>query len=110
MKPVWSSEIDPILSVGKALDGMGIRNWALERHAALSALERLSELGIGVLGGDVYHFDGKQFQPNRDNWFCKRHKDDQPIDFVARSIAETRRFIRRYPVTATAFFALVPDV
>lgn len=111
MKPVWSKDVDPILSVGQPLDSVGVKNWALERRAALAALEQLSEMGVGVRGGDVYVSDGEHLRSNCDNWFCQPRRGDVPLDFVVRSIAKARSYIQHYPSTPTpSYFALVPDL
>lgn len=108
MRRVWSEEVDSILGVGRSLESVGVRNWALERDAALSALERLSDLGVGVLGGDVYVDDGGRFSSNYDNWHCSKELGEPDADFVFRSVCKAKNYIVRYQLGG-ALFAFVPD-
>ncbi|MEW9899031.1 Imm40 family immunity protein [Chitinivorax sp. PXF-14] len=111
MENIWSSEIDSILSVGRTLDSVGVRNWALEREAALAALEQLSAIKVAVLGGDVYAVNGANVESNYDNWYCNRDGGEADADFVERSIAKARSYITNYRANAgSVLFAIVPSV
>lgn len=101
--------MDAILSVGRSLESLGIRNWALGSDAALFALESLSDLGIGVLGGDVYVVDGGGVESNYDNWYCNKERGESSDDFVARSISKAKSYILGYQRKGV-LFALVPDI
>lgn len=59
MQYIWSSRIDKILEAGHSLLSAGIRNWALDRGAALAALDEFFAQGISVLGGYIYTLAGK---------------------------------------------------
>lgn len=109
MRRIWSEEVDSILSVGRSLEPLGIRNWALESNAALSALESLSDLGIGVLGGDVYVVDGGRVESNYDNWYCNKERGEPSTDFVSRSIFKAKSYIVGYQRKGV-MFAFVPDI
>jgi len=50
MELVWSQRADRVLAVGEWLGASGIRNWALTRQEALTALDALERDGIGILG------------------------------------------------------------
>jgi hypothetical protein len=111
MKNVWSHGIDSVLSVGRDLGSVGVRNWALERGAALMALEQLSAMKVAVLGGDVYAVKGADVESNYDNWYCNRGGDEADDEFVDRSIAKARSYIANYRADAGGvLFARVPRV
>ncbi|WP_170305784.1 Imm40 family immunity protein [Pseudoduganella ginsengisoli] len=110
MENIWSSKIDAILSVGHSLERIGVRNWALEREAALKALQQLSAIGVAILGGDVYVVQGENIEPNYDNWYCNREAEENEADFVARSVAKAQRYIVNYLTSANnVLFAIVPN-
>jgi hypothetical protein len=108
--PVWSKEIDAVLSVGRPLDDIGVRNWALEREAALAALEQLSAMEVAVLGGDVLAVTHDNVRHNDDNWYCDRASSELDADFVERSISKARNYITHYRATGggSVLFAIVP--
>ncbi|MFC5473993.1 Imm40 family immunity protein [Paraherbaspirillum soli] len=105
------NEIDSILSVGRSLENIGVRNWALEQEAALAALDQLSAIGVAVLGGDVYAVSGSNVESNYDNWYCNRESNETEIDFIKRSVAKAKSYIANYQITAgSVLFAIVPSV
>lgn len=111
MEKFWSSEVDPILSVGRSLEDVGVRNWALSREDALVALTQLAEIGIAVLGGDVYSINGGFVESNYDNWYCNRDAHESDSAYVERSIAAARNYIVNYKAPDGAvFFAVVPKI
>jgi hypothetical protein len=105
----WSPAIDAILSVGERLTALGSWNWALPKAAVLGAVQRIGELGIGILGGDVYRREGSELVFDYGGW----HSDAQPGEerqaFIARSLEETIAYISAYP-DEQAFFAIVPNI
>ena len=110
MEMIWSSEVDSVLAVGRSLEDVGIRNWALNRGDALAALSKLAEIGIAVLGGDVYSVNGRIVESNYDNWYCNRNEFESDLDFVERSIAAAKNYIANYQAPEGAvLFALVPS-
>jgi hypothetical protein len=111
MTMVWSIKTDAILAVGKSLEDLGIRNWALEQDQALEALNQLAREGIAVLGGDVYLMQEGKLQVSYDNWYCERPLTEKEEDFVSRSIEVARTYIKNYrsPLDGPAFFAIVPQ-
>ena len=107
---IWSSEIDSILGVGQSLENNGVRNWGLERDAALVALEKLSEIGVAVLGGDVYLVTNTGAESNYDNWYCNQEDREAKLDFVSRSIEKAKNYISNYQASSgSVLFAIVPD-
>jgi len=109
MEYVWSESIDQILGIGRPLEDIGIRNWALDRRVALTAVAQLAEIGVAVLGGDVYSVTGSVVESNYDNWHCSRKVGETETSYVARSLDEARRYIANYKATeGTVLFSLVP--
>lgn len=109
MEDFWSPEIDSILSVGRSLEALGIRNWALEPDAALMAVDNLSVIGVPILGGDVYVVAGAHIEMNYDNWYCNRNSGETVADFALRSAAKAKSYIVNYPNSeADVLFAIVP--
>jgi hypothetical protein len=110
MEMIWSIDIDSILNIGCSLEGVGVRNWALERDAALVALEQLAALGVAVLGGDVYAVSGANAESNYDSWYCDREGGELEAAFVERSIAKARNYIANYHAPPrSVLFAIVPN-
>jgi hypothetical protein len=108
MAYMWSEQIDAVLAAGGSLEQEGIRNFALEKSAALLALDQFFELQVAVLGGDVYAFENDRWQSNYDNWFCDRLAGETFAEFVHRSINKAREYILAYQ-TPNVRFALVPQ-
>lgn len=112
MTIVWSNQVDEILKIGCSLDQIGIRNWALTKEAALNALDKLLEIQVPILGGDVFEKINGVMRPKYDNWYCDPILDESKDDFVVRSIGIAKRYIENYQVNYPdiIFFALVPGV
>ena len=109
MEKFWSSEVDPILSTGRSLEDVGVSNWALNREDALAALTKFAEIGIAVLGGDVYSINGRFVESNCDNWYCNRNELESDSDFAKRSIGAARDYVMNYKALKGAvLFAIVP--
>lgn len=96
MKTVWSSQIDNVLKNGHSLSQIGVHNWALEKGAALSALDKLEELQVPVLGGDVCELINGVIQYNYDNWYCEQMEGESKSDFITRSIDKAEEYIKNY--------------
>ena len=112
MRVVWSSKIDEVLKVGYYLNEIRVNNWALKKSEALDALEKLLELQVPILGGDVYENVEGIIQPNCDNWYCDQLTEESKDDYVNRSIKETIDYIERYDTKGfrKTFFVLIPEV
>lgn len=111
MDTIWSKESDAILRVGRSLEDIGVRNWALTREQTLIALDQFGAEGIAILGGDVYEIQREGLQLNYDNWYCDRKDSESESSFVYRSIAKAREYITNYKLDQDkeCFFAIVPE-
>lgn len=110
MKNIWSNEVDPILSVGRSLKEVGVRNWALSREDSLAALTKFAELGIAVLGGDVYVVNGRFVESSYHSWYCSRDELESDSAYVERSISIARNYIVNYCASdGSVLFAIVPN-
>jgi hypothetical protein len=111
MKKIGSSEVDKILSTGRLLDEVGVHNWALSRDDALAALTKFAEMGIAVLGGDVYFVNNAVVELSYDNWYCNRDEHESDFAYVERSIVAARSYIEKYNcLDRKVLFAIVPKV
>jgi len=110
---IWSSKADEILRVGKKLDSIGVRNWALTKLQALQVLGELGKNKIPILGGDVYVEDTDGvIKLSYSNWYCDRLPGETLDHYLARSIAKAEEYITNFKVvnSAKVFFAIVPGV
>ena len=88
--------VESILSSGIDLEEFGSANWAIHWADALQAISKLHELGIPILGGDVWEIrDGRPFL-TRDNWFCRRLVDEPLQSFLERSVEVAKNYVRNY--------------
>ena len=112
METVWSLKIDEVLKVGVNLNELGVNNWALNKSEALVVLDKLTKLGVSVLGGDVYEESQGIIQPNYDSWYCDELLEESKEEYVRRSIKEARSYIEKYNFrnAENIFFVFVPGV
>ena len=115
MNSIWSPQIDSILSGGRALDDAGIKNWGLPRDQALTAIDRIAQLRVPILGGDVHVVgDDSRVASTYDNWYCDRRPGESEDAFMDRSVASARAFVQSYGppsgLKGTVLFAIVPGV
>jgi hypothetical protein len=88
--------VQSLLSSGMDMQEFGSVNWAFRRADALEAASRFYELGIPILGGDVWEMrEGRPFLTH-DNWFCERLADEPLLSFVGKSVELTKDYIRSY--------------
>lgn len=107
----WSKEVEAIVSNGIALHNTGVRNWALSKAQALSALDKFKIEKISVLGGDVYELNDGVPESNCDNWYCDRDPDEAFESYAARSINKARVYISNYnnPNQKQEMFVIVAE-
>ena len=110
MSNVWSQKADSVLRVGRPLDEIGIRNWALTRSQALNAINELESAGIAILGGDVYYVSDNRLSSSPDSWYCDQSPNQPWNAFVRRSATEARKYIEGYEIEeeSDVLFAIVP--
>ncbi|ASC94983.1 TPA: Imm40 family immunity protein [Pseudomonas aeruginosa] len=109
MSVIWSQQIDSILSSGISLEYAGIKNWALRRDDALRAICELEDLGVPILGGDVYQLVGEYAEQTYDSWYCNHEVGESDLAFLKRSSDKARVYICNYLVDG-ALFAIVPKI
>ncbi len=109
MEYIWTAEVDRILSRGISLESEGIRNWAMTEPLAISAINEIAELGIPILGGDIYVSNIGRLQLTYDNWYCNKRDSENFNEYVARSQQTAISYIRKY-AKPTILFAIVPGV
>jgi hypothetical protein len=112
METIWSNSIDEILKIGRPLNEIGIRNWALTKAQALLVIERLMKNKTPILGGDVFENVGSLITQNYDNWFCEQLVGETESEFLNRSIAKAKQYIESYPAIGEdiVLFTLVPKL
>ena len=96
-------------SRGVVLDSLGLRDRALVRGDALQAIDLLEAAGIPVLGGDVYIAKQGKIESAYANWYTDQREGETISRFAARSFAESRSYISKFPdpTDGMALFALV---
>ncbi|TWI03146.1 immunity protein 40 of polymorphic toxin system [Flavobacterium tiangeerense] len=106
-------QVDELLKKGQPIHEAGINSWAFLKKEALEILNRLEELNVFILGGDVYVLSYDFFKPNYDNWYCNRFSNETDIEFTKRSVKTAKDFIMNYNIVDTEasqiFFAFVLD-
>jgi hypothetical protein len=105
----WSPAVDEILSVGEQLTPLGSWNWVLPKASALSAVQQIGDLGISILGGDVYRREDGEIVFDYGGWHSDPQADEDRSDFILRSVAESVAYISAYP-NVDALFAIVPNL
>ena len=90
---------DTFLSTkGFSLSELGTNEYALLRQDAITATFIIEDLGIPILGGDVYLQNPEGIDITYENWSI-RHQINETLDkFVLRSCIYTRDYIDRFPV------------
>lgn len=91
------------------MESLGVADVALLADDAVDAAETLEGTGVAILGGDVFYATARGFEMALANWDTKPKPGEIAAEYVTRSIAETRDYIRRYqvPENTTALFSMV---
>ncbi|HHU26375.1 MAG TPA: hypothetical protein GXZ56_07130 [Bacteroidales bacterium] len=72
-------------------------NRALDKREALEALELFYNLEIPVLGGDVFYVkDNDEIDWTNDNWYIDQLENETDVQFLKRSIEESRNYVNSY--------------
>jgi hypothetical protein len=82
---------------GVSLQAFGLRDIALEREDAISALEFLREDSVPVVGGDVYCQRDGRIELAYANWHCDPNAGEPPGDYLSRSVVAAEHYIKRFP-------------
>ncbi len=91
----WRSVVDDELA-GESLAIPGNAYGGLVRERALQACKSFAGRDIGVLGGDVWAWNGSRFRPMGElGWATDRRSDETWAEFRQRSIAKTEQEIGR---------------
>jgi hypothetical protein len=110
MNKIWSDEIDAILSNGIYLGVWGIRNWAFPREQALETIDKLQNIGVGILGGDILTPKEGKCSYTYDNWHCDPNPLESKSDFIKRSADVSREYITNYIKSDNTFlYSIDPD-
>jgi Immunity protein 40 len=105
----WSEKIDAVLVNGLSLEEYGIANYALSRTNALIAIDKLRNMGVTILGGDVYLREGINWKSTGDSW-CIEIQDgnisDQSVNFGYEKALE---YINNHRIE-DIYFSIVPSI
>jgi hypothetical protein len=96
---------------GVSLDNLGLREVALRREDALSAIRALRESSVPILGGDVYFAHQGNVEPAYANWYVDRQDAESRKDFADRSCSKAESYVAGFPkeTDKQPLFVLVPD-
>jgi len=82
---------------GISLEPLGLREVALNRGDALSAIRILRDVPAPILGGDVYFRRNGSMAIAYANWHVDRETGEQLDDFVERSCRQAEKYIDAFP-------------
>lgn len=86
-----------LASRGVSLASLGLREVALGRVDALSAVEMLASESVPVLGGDVYIERQGRIDVAFSNWHTDRQEDEPCDRYASRSWDKSRAYISAFP-------------
>ena len=93
---------------GRSLREIGSAGVAFTRADILEVFKSLKGTQVGVLGGDVLRIVGQKLRYTNDNWHVKKKPGENIADYLARSVAESERYVLGYRETdATILYAPV---
>ena len=84
----------------------GVNNYAWERGDAISVIDRLQQLGMLVLGGDVWRLTEGTLSLTYENWHCP---NPDSLSDVARCAKLAKEFVSTFAVqdSGTPVFEIV---
>jgi hypothetical protein len=96
---------------GVALDKLGLREVALRREDALSAIQALKESSVPILGGDMYFDHQGGVEPAYANWYVDRQGAESRKEFAERSCLKAKDYVASFPdrTDKHSLFVLVPS-
>lgn len=94
---------------GISLQQIGLRDIALRRLDALSAIEILRALSIPIVGGDVYFTNDGHIEIAYANWYTDREVNESMSAYLERCYQQTKKYIMTFTQRAgmDAIFVLV---
>jgi hypothetical protein len=110
---IWSEEIDTVFKEkGIALFDMNDNNWVFTKRNALKIINKLKEMQIPVLGGNIFIKQKDIIQSANDNWYCEIRDTPVGETFLNFSIKKSRKYISKYrnKLKGKVLFAIVPLV
>ncbi|NSZ15604.1 Imm40 family immunity protein [Agrobacterium vitis] len=111
MQNIWSPEVDSILSVGIDLQSIGVNNWALSWNDAINSVQKFYDIGIPIVGLDVYFLKEKFVEQTYESFYVEKNPNESDGEFLFRSNKSVEKFLIRYKNNRLGFyFALVPLV
>lgn len=111
MQSNWNKKNEDILSEGLPLQPFGVNNWGLTKENCLKAINKLRELSIPILGGDVMKLENKQWVYTYDNWYCDKLPNESNENFASRSNQLASDYVKNYSSQKDIkiLFVLVPE-
>ncbi|MDQ3919122.1 MAG: Imm40 family immunity protein [Acidobacteriota bacterium] len=82
---------------GRSLQEIGVNEIALQRPAALEAIQALRGSQMAILGGDVLRLLNGRPMYSGDNWYSEQYNSESLPDFIKRSLNVAEQYIRSYP-------------
>jgi hypothetical protein len=79
------------------IESVGVPEIALERDAALLAIELLRKASIPILGGDVYVKRGVTIESHYSDWYTDPKPGEIHQSYMDRSWLRTEEYIKNYP-------------
>ncbi len=92
-----------------SLEKYGLNEFAWSADNAIEFLESLTKASVGVYGGDVYQLTSDGLKYLYDNWSCEMFDHESKDSFYARSLRESIKYIKNYPIAngSNILFVLV---
>jgi Immunity protein 40 len=89
--------LEVLQTKGRPLQEIGVNEMALQRPAALEAIQALRGSQVAILGGDVLRLLNGRPMYGGDNWYSQRYSSEGLTDFIRRSLDVAEQYIRSYP-------------
>jgi hypothetical protein len=114
---IWSKAVDAIFKEkGIPLFDIIDNNWAFTKENILDVVEKLKEIQIPILGGDVFVKRKGMIRFGNANWYCNKSDTPEGKMFLDFSIEKSKQYILHvlnYNATnkkEEVLFSIVPQV